>query len=372
MADERPVKRARVADGMSEAPLITLDLVVGPLACILLLERDPALPALLQTCRFCASNIPTSLIPAVFSMRRAYPCAGLGVNVFRVALRAKRPADDLEHIIAVFGACVLEGLMDWLSQQSDAVCLLRVLRLLRLNHPAIFASTFNAFEHRPDLFEALFEDLLMMGGFMERDAVTALIINYGLPQWARPFLLRFLEGRRALDIDVGTDRFRYFLHHAPDDEFNWMIEHCPVVGTLTPSDIAEPVAPRLLEILRRYPYAVLCHFRAERRLIANPGYAAPVLCPLLFLDNPSVTQHILTGECRLDTLRALKFAGIDVSVDRMVASAVPPDEVLEEDVITADDRVVSDFIRLLAHTTEHHRVPTLAKALYAILKRHAT
>lgn len=294
MADEPPTKKARLNAVSDDMPIIPVELIVGPVACLLFLERDKTLLCLLRACRTCAGSIPASIMTTTLALRRTYPSAGLGRNVFRCALKAGRSADELEHIVAVFGDAAMVDIMAWVAEQSDGAILLRRLSPLSLARRGVFHNAVNAFEGRGDLLQVFFD-----AAFVHADRLShlaQLVSNYGLPSWLRPCVPHVLGARRSVQVAVVVDRFEYFLYDASFEEFDWMVEHCPVIPYSLNIILHDPVPPRFLDILRRYPYAVLRHFQAPRWVIENPGAVAPVLCPLLFLDNPMVAE-VIRGGC---------------------------------------------------------------------------
>lgn len=370
MADEPAAKRARLEP--ASMPHIPMELIVGPVACALLRARDKTLLALVQTSRQCAADIPVAIMDTVLTMRRRYWSPGLGERVFRCALRAGRSADDMDHILAVF-YCTTPKL-GWVMATPSAETLIRRLRPLRLTWPHMFQDDFSAFDP-PAVIKAFCDT--QFDCKWTKEMLAALIEKNGLPASHRPLIQELLHGRRMVPVKIARESFFRFMDTASEEEFDWMVEHCPLTTDWSLSDIRSKQVPkRLWEVMERYPYVARLAFRYH-------GTRFDELRPfdtihaawrwLLLHDHPHIASYLTRFSCssRAEAL-ALRIIDITIPPSALIAQHIPPDEVLDVTALSVEDRLMSSYVRLQRNASYQTPTPELLSVLYYEMKEYMT
>lgn len=367
MADEPSAKRARIEP--ASMPHIPMELIVGPVACILLRARDKTLTELLQTCWHCVHAIPGQIVSTVLTMRAHCWSPWLGDRVFRAALRAGRSADEMDHILVVFG-CERLTIVDWLVREPDAETLLRRVAPLCLTRPGLLHRAAFVFAVRPTLLNALCE--IALNASHVAGLVRELVVHCGLSAPIRSMIMRLHQGRRCVGIHLSLSDFLRFINTASDDDFDWMIHNCPLRAHISHDTASQTPPPRIAKILESYPYSVLSAFHPEPYQIAEfrPFENIDILwLRLLFHDCPHMGTYFANHALTQAAARALLSVGVVISVSTLMKNALFVDELLGNDVVTADQRLVCDYLRMRRESATH--VPT-ADELRAFCMRAKT
>jgi hypothetical protein len=321
-----------------------MELIVGPVARCLLRDGDKTLIALFIACRSCLADIPLNIMHIALAARRSYPFPRLGQDVFRAALCAGRTADEMDHILVVF-RCGTPPIASWLAARSDADTLFARLAPLHLTLPRLFHDAAKCFATQPALLSALC-DTPPPREHLVRDLFR---VHGGFPLSVRPAIVKLLQGRHAVGLNLLESEFLRFLENAGDEEFQWMVEHCPITAEFSLETLKRPAHARVPHITAHYPYIVRRAFHAHAYRVHINLDIEDIdrqWLRLLYEDNQAVLRFLDTSQFSTSGLCALVRAGVKIPASWLLKKRIPADEVLARDALTEDEKLVSDYLAL--------------------------